>query len=243
MSFNAKEFLERHNGDAEAALTALASDRARATRAKNTVLEAFGVSLEETEDLEAARKRLAGELKAYRDLGKPEDLKAKLELGTATLETLGKLERDPAKLPDLLKSLPDRLVTAEREAQSLRRSGAVRDAADAYGLKASVLERLLVTDNLELAFDANAEREIEVNGKKEKVKGAATLTVDGKPVPLDAHVTGAWADFAPSLVAAAQNATQAAALPTGGGNARGAPAPTVEELAKQKAASSEYQGF
>ncbi|NJK45826.1 MAG: hypothetical protein HC933_17555 [Pleurocapsa sp. SU_196_0] len=238
MPFNAKEFLEQHGGGAEAALTKLFNDRHRAIQSKNRLLEALGVNMEETEDLTERTKALSGELKAYRNLGKPEELQRKLEVGTTALESLGKLESDPAKLLDLIKGLPSRLATAEGDAQTLRRTAAVRDVADAYGYKASVLEKLLKDDNLEVVFDANAEREVERQGKKEKVKGVATVTKDGKPVALEQHASSAWEDFMPSLT---PNGTPtpgkpgSPAVPTGAGKGDAPKPVSVEERAQQKA--------
>lgn len=239
--FNPDEYLESCGGDVKVALTKLANDRARATKSKNAVLEAFGVNLEDSENIEDVKKRLGAELKSYRDLGKPEDIAPRLIAGSTALDAFKSLESDPAKLLELMKGIPARLASAESDAQTLRRAGAVRDVADSYGFKSTVLERLLQQDNLEIAFDANAEREIDRAGKKEKVKGVASVTVDGKPVALDAHASSAWADFLPALTSNQTVPARGQNIPTGGGNNEAKAPKTLEQLQTEKAQSGEYK--
>lgn len=232
MTFDAKAFLESHGGDALAALTALQSDRLRATKAKNAVLEALGANLEENENHAGLAKKLGDELTGYRALGTLEDVKTKFELGSVTFETF-KTFGEAAKLPELIKGIPERLTTAETGFSTLKRSSTVRDAAEAYGFKPSVLQKLLETDKLEMVFDANAEREIDRAGKKEKVKGVATITVDGKPVPLESHAVNAWNEFLPALTPIVPSVEQQR-LPAGGGRGDNSKTPDLESTVAQK---------
>lgn len=249
MSFNPDEYLEKFGGDVKAALSALANDRLRATKTKNAVLEAFGVNIEDSEDTESVKKRLGAELKSYRDLGKPEDIATRLTVGSSALEAFKGLESDPAKLSELMKTLPKRLVTAESELGEVKRSGLVRDAAESYGFKPSVLQRLLKADALEIAFDAEAERDVQLeNGKRDRVKGSATLTIDGKPVDLAAHAASVWGDMLPALTdtTGTRGRTQNQTLPGGSGSKPpaelGSDKSVTELAAQERSSNPRYRG-
>ena len=214
------------------------------------VLEAFQRKLEKTDgDAQKLALQLFSENFDLRS--EKRSLNDQLEQGKARRTPDGAivLEGDDVTLYQALtahtplKDLQGRFDAAEssiREAGALRRSSSVRDAAESYGLKPAALTKLLQADALELNYDAAAEREIEQGGKKSRVSGVATVTVDGKPVALDAYASSNWADFMPSLTSTPLQVTREA-LPTGGGNNAPRAPKTLEQLQTEKASSGDYK--
>ncbi len=108
-------------------------------------------------------------------LGKPEEIKAKLENGEKAVGRVAELERQQA----------------------------VQSAAAAAGYKASVLEKLPGSDKLR--FEVKEETVKDAQGKDTKVNVAyVTSSEEGAtPKKLAEHAEAAWGDFLPSLKQAA----------------------------------------
>ena len=158
-----KAFMDKHDGDSGKAVELLLSEN-REYRSKNAKLKA---TLDEVRGKLPASDALiltsdeGKALEAYRKLGKPEEV---------------------------AKALDDSKTSAARLAE-LTEESIIRDTADAYGYKPSVLRRLAKGLTVKV-------KEEQKDGKPVKT---AEVEVDGKPVLLDAYAEANWSEFMPAL--------------------------------------------
>lgn len=203
---NLTRLLEKHKGDAMSLAAQLLSENAGLREDRRT-LTSERDALKAKVPAEGAIVLTGDDAKAFTDL--------------------------TAKVP--LKDLPTRLGEAEAATGKLRtleRQALFRQAADAHGMRPSVLERLAGPDlTLELT-------EVEKDGKKVPV--ARVKDADGTLRPLDEYARAAWADFLPALKADQQHAAPQAGTSfvaqRGAGDPPRGPKPKDEQI-KERLAS------
>ena len=170
--FNATDFLAKHNGNAEEALSELGSENL-GYREKNRNLKSQLLELE-------------GKIEDYASLGDFKEVKKRIaHLGNieAAVKASFPNVEDLAKA---ISEIPEKLSTSSKLAEQLvteRQERLSDKLVNSKGWKKSVFGRLANDDKIEL-----------------EEKGDEILAkIDGKEIDLEKHVTEKWADYLPSL--------------------------------------------
>lgn len=137
---------------------------------------------------------------------------------------------------DLEQAIKDR-DQAQGDLAQVRRSSAIREAADLAGYKASVLAGLDTQAGGTLAYEV---REVEEDGAKQRV--AYVKDGDTEAVPLAQYAENKWGDFLPALkLEGAQRPGTPYPTQTGSNNKPPAPDLVTEFQQKQEEANKRFK--